>query len=87
MDKVIHSKEIAQERVEWGKRYTYFKKNLLLVEESFLQCEEESLVEEVCPPSSSPQCKSTFKLQLGWISMGERVAKHGEKLYLKNQEL
>ena len=50
MDKVIHSKEIAQERVEWGKRYTYFKKNLLLVEESFLQCEEESLVEEVCLP-------------------------------------
>ena len=61
MDKVIHSKEIAQERVEWGKRYTYFKKNLLLVEESFLQCEEESLVEEAyLPPLQNASPPSSY---------------------------
>ena len=43
MDKAIHSKEIAKERVEWGKRYTYFRKNLLLAGESFCNVKKNPL--------------------------------------------
>ena len=43
MDKVIHSKEIAQERVEWGEKIYLLKKNLLLVGESFCNVKKNPL--------------------------------------------